>query len=169
MSDLPFLFAAALVLASCLGSIALWAPRRVAAKAAALVTFALFVPVAFAGWSDLLSRPKPVGFEWLRGRAPEAQVLAGTVREGHGIFVWLQLDGTPEPRAYRLPWDRQQAEQLQNALRRAEGGQSEVRMRLPFEPSLDPRRPRFYAAPQPALPPKPPQAAPAQRFAQQQV
>ena len=42
-------------------------------------------------------------------------------------------------------------------------------MRMPFEPSLDPREPRFYAAPQPALPPKPQQATPAQRFAQQQI
>jgi len=27
-------------------------------------------------------------------------------------------------------------------------------MRLPFEPSLDDREPKFYAMPQPALPPK---------------
>jgi hypothetical protein len=27
-------------------------------------------------------------------------------------------------------------------------------MRVPFEPSLDDREPRFYALPQPALPPK---------------
>ena len=27
-------------------------------------------------------------------------------------------------------------------------------MRLPFEPSLDDQEPRFYAQPQPALPPK---------------
>jgi hypothetical protein len=169
MTNLPYLFALAVVLASCLGSIALWAPRRVAVKGTALFTFALFVPVAFAGWSDLLSRPKPVGFEWLQSQAEEAHVLAGTAREGDGIFVWLQLDGTPEPRAYRLPWDRQQAEQLQNALREAESGNGDVRMRMPFEPSLDPREPRFYAAPQPALPPKPAQPSPAQRFAQQQI
>ena len=33
-------------------------------------------------------------------------------------------------------------------------GSRPLRMRLPFEPSLDDREPRFYALPQPALPPK---------------
>jgi hypothetical protein len=170
MTNLPYLFALAVVLASCLGSIAVWAPRRITAKLAALLTFALFVPVAFAGWSDLLSRPKPVGFEWLKSTAGEAHVLAGTVREGDGIYVWLQIDGTPEPRAYQLPWNPQQAEQLQNALREAQSnGSGDVRMRQPFESSLDPREPKFYAAPQPSLPPKPmPQGGP-ERFAQSQA
>ena len=65
-----------------------------------------------------------------------------------------QLDGAPEPRAYQLPWSKAEAQQLQKALREAEAGGSGVRMRMPFEPSLDPREPRFYAAPQPAMPPK---------------
>jgi hypothetical protein len=169
MSNMPYLFAMSAVVACCLASIAVWAPRRLVAKGTALFTFTLFVPLAFAGWSDLLSRPKPVGFEWMMGKANEARVLAGTSREGEGIYVWLQLDGTPEPRAYELPWDAKQAEQLQNALREAETGNGDVRMRMPFEPSLDPREPRFYAAPQPALPPKPGQDTPAQRFAQTQI
>jgi hypothetical protein len=50
--------------------------------------------------------------------------------------------------------DRARAEQLQQALREAEQNGRGVRMRLPFEPSLEDREPKFYAPPQPALPPK---------------
>jgi hypothetical protein len=46
------------------------------------------------------------------------------------------------------------AEQLQAALRDAEERRSDVQMRLPFEPSLDDREPKFYALPQPTLPSK---------------
>jgi hypothetical protein len=164
MSSMPLVFAATIVLASALGTIALWAPRRLAAKLGALGIFSLFLPVGFAGWSDLLSRPKPIAFEWLQARAGEATVLAGTIQEGERIYVWLQLDGTAEPRAYELPWDREQARELQEALRSAENDGTGVRMRLPFEPSLDPEQPKFYALPQPPLPPKDLPAQSAKRF-----
>jgi hypothetical protein len=164
MSNLPFLFATAVAVAMALGSIAIWAPRRLVAKVAALGTFALFLPIGFAGWSDLLSRPKPVAYEWFQARSDEATVLAGTVREGESIYVWLQLDGADEPRSYELPWDREQAQQLQEAMRSAENDGTGVRMRLPFEPTLDPEEPKFYALPQPALPPKDAPKQTARRF-----
>jgi hypothetical protein len=91
-------------------------------------------------------------------------VLAGTIEEGERIYVWLQLDGTAEPRAYALPWDREQARELQEALRSAENDGTGVRMRLPFEPSVDPERPKFYALPQPPLPPKDLPAPSVKRF-----
>ena len=39
-------------------------------------------------------------------------------------------------------------------------------MRLPFEPTLDRREPKFYAPPQPALPPKDLAQPPAQIYQQ---
>ena len=54
------------------------------------------------------------------------------------------------------------AEQLQAAARTAAERQSAVRMRLPFETTLDDREPRFYALPQPAMPPKDAMRPPAQ-------
>ncbi len=81
-------------------------------------------------------------------------MLGATAREGEGIFVWLQFDGAAEPRSYVIPWSRPAAEQLQKALSEAEESGAGVGLRLPFEPSWDEREPRFYALPQPALPPK---------------
>lgn len=164
MSNLPLIFAAAAVLAACLGSIAVWAPRQVTTKLAAVVLAGLFLPVAYAGISDLLSRPKPVGLEWWLARADEATVLGSLHEEGRQIFLWLSLDGVEEPRAYALPWSRELAQQLQDAEQQAEEQKTGVRMRLPFEPSLDDREPRFYAMPQPAMPEKPGAPPPAQRF-----
>ncbi|HET6469771.1 MAG TPA: hypothetical protein VFG43_15460 [Geminicoccaceae bacterium] len=154
MSGMPLFFALAAVLAAVLGSFAVWSPRRLRVKATALCAAGLFMPLGYAGFADLLSRPKPVEFEWWLAHAEEATVLSSHVREGEALYLWLKVEGSDEPRAYRLPWNRQLAQQLQDASREAESNGSGVRMRLPFEPSLDTREPRFYALPQPALPPK---------------
>ena len=76
------------------------------------------------------------------------------MQEPDGLYLWLQLDGAPEPRAYRLPWDQRMAAAAAAALEEAQRNGTAVRMRLPFEPTLDHREPKFYAPPQPALPPK---------------
>ncbi|MGH6904186.1 MAG: hypothetical protein ACREIR_15740 [Geminicoccaceae bacterium] len=148
----PFVGAAAL--AATLGLISIWAPRRLAIKAAALAATVLFLPLAYASLVELLSQPKPVDLEWWLSDAADAEVLAARQVENQGIYLWLQLPDIAEPRAYVLPWDRASAEQLQQALREAEQQGSGVQMRSPFEPSLDDREPKFYALPQPALPPK---------------
>lgn len=164
MSSLPLLFAAAALLATCLASIAVWAPRRLSAKLLALASAALFLPLGYVAQAELLGRPKPVAMEWLAAAADVA-VLGAVPVEGRHIFLWLRLDGEEAPRAYALPWSRQLAEQLQSAGREAEQAGSEMRMRSPFagEPSLDDQEPVFYAAPQAPMPPKA-EAAPAQIF-----
>jgi hypothetical protein len=154
MSGIPQLFAVAAALAATLALISIWAPRRLAIKVTALATTVLFLPLAYASLVELLSKPKPVDLEWWQNDAAEAEVLASRLVENEGIYLWLQLVDVGEPRAYVLPWDRTSAEQLQQALREAEEQGSGVQMRLPFEPSLDDREPKFYALPQPALPPK---------------
>lgn len=155
MNTLSLLFALAAALAICLSSIAVWAPRRPSAKLLALALAALFLPAGYAAQAELLGRPKAVGLAWLEG-AGEAKVLAAVTEEDRRILVWLQPEGASEPRAYALPWSRPMAEQLQAAQRAAAEGGTEMRMRAPFsgEPSLDAGEPRFYAAPQPMLPPK---------------
>jgi hypothetical protein len=154
MTEVPQLFVGAAALAAILGLIGIWAPRRLAIRGAALATAALFMPFAYASLVQLLSKPKPVDLEWWQNGAAEAEVVASRLIEEEGIYLWLQLPEVTEPRAYVLPWDRTSAEQLQQALRDAEQKGSGVQMRLPFEPSLDDREPKFYALPQPALPPK---------------
>jgi hypothetical protein len=154
MTELTYLFGVVAVLAGALSSITIWAPRRLAIKLLAVGGVTLFLPAVYAGFAQLLALPKPVGLEWWQANAQEATVLAASLREDEAIYLWLQLKDVPEPRAYSLPWHRDLAEQLQAAQREAEESQSQVQMRLPFEDSLDELEPKFYAMPQPQLPPK---------------
>ena len=165
MISLSQLFALTIALAGLLAAISLWTPRRLAVKGMALTTATLFLPLAYASLVDLLSRPKPVSLEWWQSSAEEATVLGSQLQENEGIHLWLQLPDVAEPRAYVLPWSRETAERLQEAQRAAEQEGGDVRMRMPFEPSLDDLEPRFYAEPQQALPPKD-HADPAPQFYQ---
>jgi hypothetical protein len=154
MTELTYLFGAVALLAGVTSSISIWAPRRVCLKAAAVATAMGFMAAVYLAFLHLLSMPKPIALEWWHAQAEQATVLGSSLREDDGIYLWLQIDGTREPRAYVLPWSRELAEQLQDARRKAEHDRSELQMRLPFERSFDNRDPKFYALPQPALPPK---------------
>jgi hypothetical protein len=154
MTGLTQLFVIAAILVGLLASISIWSPRRLTIKGAALATSVAFLPVSYASLTDLLSKPKPVDMEWWLSGAADAEVLASRLVEGEGIYLWLQLPDVAEPRAYVLPWSRDMAEELQQATREAAQEGGGVEMRLPFEPSLDQHEPKFYARPQPALPPK---------------
>ena len=167
MTELTYLFGAVALLAGALASITIWAPRRLAIKVLALGGITLFLPLAYAGFAQLLALPKPVALEWWQANAEEATVLAASMREDEAIYLWLQLKNVPEPRAYTLPWHRELAEQLQAAQREAEESQTQVQMRLPFENSLDELGPKFYAMPQPQLPPKDLDRQPAQLYDRQ--
>ncbi|WGF86237.1 hypothetical protein [Marinivivus vitaminiproducens] len=166
MTAVTGLFIVALGLAAMLSSISIWAPRRLSTKVAALGTACLFLPVAYLSFVNLLSKPKPVDLEWWQQHVEEVDVLGSQIREEEGIFLYIQMPDVSEPRSYVLPWNRDLAEQLQAAMREAEQNGGGLRMRLPFEPSLDDREPKFYALPQPMLPPKDqlPDAPPAQQF-----
>ncbi|KAA0677015.1 hypothetical protein [Azospirillum brasilense] len=145
---------AAVALAATLATIAIWAPRRLWVKVSAVAVSIGFMPVAYAGMADLLSKPKPVRMEWAQSAAAQATILGAQIKEGQGIYLWLQLEGGAEPRYYKLAWDQTLAEQLQQAMREAEKNRSGMAMTLPFENTLDPDKPKFYALPQPQLPEK---------------
>ncbi|MEE9299654.1 MAG: hypothetical protein V3V17_00855 [Alphaproteobacteria bacterium] len=154
MDHLIWLFVVVVLLAGGLVSVSIWSRRRTWAKLLAILLGALFIPAAYAGYVGLLSKPRPMELEWLQRLAPEATVLGARIHEGEGIYLWLQIDGIAEPRSYVIGWDRDLAEQLQQALQEADTNRSGVRMRLPYEKSWSQDRPPFYALPQPAFPPK---------------
>lgn len=149
MSNQVVLFFSALgALGAVLAFIAVWSPRKIWVKVTALVATTLFLPVAYGGLADLLSRPKPIGFEWSHLDVSEATVLGSRLEEGEAIYLWLGIDGIPEPRSYVLPWNQEMAEQLHKAQQKAEVEGTGVQMQMPFEPSMDNRERRFYAQPQ---------------------
>jgi len=131
-------------------------------RAAVSVFFALLIAALFFGYSDMLGRPKSTRLEVLRSGEQEAKVLGSYMLEGSGIYLWLLLPGTAEPRYYVLPWDQQTAAALQKAIEEnAQQHGGGVAVQLPFERSWDKRDPVFHPLPQPKLPEKGGQPPPA--------
>ncbi len=135
-------------------------------RAAISVFFALLIAGLFFGYSDMLGRPKSTRLEVLRSGDQEAKVLGSYIRDGSGIYLWLLLPGSGEPRYYVLPWDRSTATALQKAIEdnaRQHGGG--IVVQLPFERSWDKRDPVFHPLPQPKLPDKGAPAPPTTTYA----
>jgi len=147
--------AAAVAFALLLGTfIFLVLPRgRPWQRATSATLFLVLIVVVYGGSIELLSRPKPLRLE-LWQQADKAKVVGASMREGEAIYVWLQFPGSDEPRAYALPWDVKMAQQLQTATQEGQAKGTDVNMSKPFVPGLDDREPKFYAAPQEALPEK---------------
>jgi hypothetical protein len=154
MGPLGVFFIIFIVLATILANIGIWAPRRIWVRYCAVLVAALFIPAAYATVSDLLSRPKPASIEWLHRNATEATVLSARIVEGKSIYLWLQLPGETEPRAYVLPYDKQTARQLHEARNNAKRKGTKTRMKRPFAKRRDNTKRQFYAAPQPHRPKK---------------
>jgi hypothetical protein len=117
--------------------------------------FAVILGAVFFGYSDMLGRPKSTQLEVFRTSMPDAKVIGSYLKENDGMYLWLQLPGSDEPRYYKLPWDAKVAKALQTAIAENESRHgSGVGMGLPGEFSLDREEPKFYALPQPKLPDK---------------
>ena len=154
MTELFHLFAASAALAVVLAGISIWSHRKLWAKISAVAATALFIPAIYLSYADLLSRPKPASLEWWNQDASEATVVGSKLREGEAIYLWIELAGTDEPRAYKLPWHQQLAKELYGAQREAEAKGTKVQMRFPFKDRTEALDPVFYALPQPPLPAK---------------
>jgi hypothetical protein len=134
MDTLFYIFAGATGVAAALASIAIWAPRKTSIRVAALLVAALFIPIAYVELVEMLSKPKPMSFEWLERSAAKATVLGVSLHEGTAIYMWLRLDGAMEPRYYVLPWRQSLAERLEDAIEDAVARRTGVIITKPFDP-----------------------------------
>jgi hypothetical protein len=154
MDSLIYLYSAIVLVAAALAAIAIRSPAPLALRAGAVVLAGALMATGYAGFAELLGRPKPASLEWAARNTPEATVLAAEMREGEAIYLWLQIEDFREPRAYVLPWSLAAAQQLHQARGRADEAGTAVRMRGPFRDADEGGERMFYAAPQPPLPPK---------------
>ncbi len=145
-----FVIAAALV--AVLTSITIWSRRALPVKFLALACATAVLPLSYLSMNDILSRPKPVLLETVHNDVEQVQVISSLMQEDKAIYLWLQLPGVDEPRSYQLPWSDEAARELHKAMQEAEKSGTEVKMKKPFEVSVDNQEPVFYASP-PAPPP----------------
>ncbi|MFK7997167.1 MAG: hypothetical protein AB8B87_23745 [Granulosicoccus sp.] len=143
-----------MLLAGALALFAILSPRRRLLKFSALAITALFLPLVYLVTNDLLSRPKPLQIEVAKHHLDEAVVTASLMRENEAIYLWLQMPGIKEPRAYQLPWNEQVAIDLHKAEREAEVEGTEVQMQLPEGDTLDSDEPIFQTTKYVPPPPK---------------
>jgi hypothetical protein len=154
MSAMLTLFVTLVVLAGGLGALAIWAPRRALVRGCALVLVAALLPLGYAGFSTLLSRPKPASLEWARRSLPEAKIVGAYMVEGKAIYLWLLVPGTVTPRYYAFPWSVKLAQQLARAQQAARRQGVRVRIRRPFGELKDMVKSRFRVEGHRPLPPK---------------
>ncbi len=148
------LFAALVVIGGLLASIAIWAPRSLRLRAAAVIALGLLAGASYGGLLDLLGRPKPAALVLTPFSPADATVVSAHLREPEAIYVWLLFDEQQVPRAYSMPWDLETARELTEGMQDAEARGTTVRMRAGMRRDRDPDEPLFYVAPQDALPPK---------------
>jgi len=132
MDVIYYIFAATIGTAALLASIAIWAPRKTPIRVLALAAMTLFLPIIYAQFVGLLSKPKPVAWEWIDRDVDRAQLLSVSFDEGKVIYVWLRLNGMIEPRFYSLPWRQRTAEDLEDAMEQANRTRSSVIVTNPF-------------------------------------
>lgn len=150
-----YIFGAAVMIATALATIAIWSPRRVAIKVAAVVWAVLLMPTAYAAFVELMGAPKPERLEWFRGLGQDARVVGTQLREGEAIYLWLQFDGAAAPVSYRLPWNERTAREMAEAMDRTRDTGETVRFRWASRNrSEEDGRELFYAEAPPPRPPK---------------
>lgn len=132
MDAIYYLFGAALIVIAAQATIAIWSPRILWLRIAAVVATAVFVPLAYVTLTVLLSRPKPVDFAWFERNADKATVLGVSLDEGKAIYLWLQVHGHTMPGYYVLPWRQRQAEHLEDTLHAAVQSRATVVLKKPF-------------------------------------
>ena len=132
MSILIYLFIVTISVAAALAAIAIWAPRAPKVRIGALLVTALFIPLAYVQAIELLSKPKPVSFEWFDRDVQLAHVLGASMDEGRAIYLWLRIDGEVEPRYYVMPWRQEAAEKLEDVIDNAIRQNATVVLKKPF-------------------------------------
>jgi hypothetical protein len=72
-----------------------------------------------------------MSFEWFE-HGVDAVVLGTSFDEGKAIYVWLRVDGSTEPRYYKIPWNLKLAEKLEDAVDDAVRENSTIVLKNPF-------------------------------------
>lgn len=165
MIDLPYGYAAVAVLLAGLAVLVIQSNRSFRFRLMGLLIAFVAIFISYAGFSDLLSRPKPVAWEITIGDIEELEVAYADLQPGTAINLLLRIPGVAEPRLYSLPWRNDIAQELEQAMETAESEQVPVRSSPDlFEIDLEDRERLFYATPMAGLPPKDQQRFEPNRF-----
>ena len=158
MENIPDLFLLFVLVGCLLAFVAVWSRRNVTMRVFSVFSLIVFAGLNYKALINLLGHPQPLQYSELSDLENDATVLAASIDEGLGIYLWLRLPQIREPRYYRMDWNQEAAIALKKAMDQSMRNNSTVMMSPDYEQSLETNRePLFYALPQDRLPLKPPQ------------
>lgn len=150
---LPLLYAAFLAIGVALGSLAIWS-RASWPRIGAVALLLAFIPMGLGGLASLTGEPRRANLEWWARNAEDIEVLSFDLQENVAIYVYARVPGYDAPQSYRFDWSTPEAERLQDAAEEAKQSGGTLKMRRPFETSLDEMETLFYNDPPEAMPDK---------------
>lgn len=95
--------------------------RHPATRIGSALVYMALLGVFYVGFIASLSKPKPALFEEFGGLDDESVVLSAKIENEIAIYLWLQFEGTSEPRSFVFPWDADMAAELREAMREGQG------------------------------------------------
>jgi hypothetical protein len=157
MENIPTLFVLFVLTGCLLAVVTIWSRRNTYLRVFAVLVLIVFAGLNYKALISLLGHPQPMRFSAIEDVENDSTVLAASIDEGLGIYLWLRHPDVREPRYYRMEWDQKAAIALKKAMDQSMRNNSTVMMSPNYEQSLETNRePLFYILPQDRLPLKPP-------------
>ena len=156
MENIP-IFYLLFVLAGCvLAMIAVWSRRGIKMRLTAILALIAITVLNYGALISLLGRPQPFGSFAGSTLDRDVVVLAVSIAEGHGIYLWLRHPQEHQPRYYEMKWSHEKAAALKQAMNRSTRENTTLMMNHDYETSLEiGKEPLFYTMPHERLPLKP--------------
>ena len=130
---LLYVFAATIGVVALLAIIAIWAPRKPVVRFSALAATILVIPLGYLQLTEMLSRPKPVEFEWFRKDVEQAQLLGVSLDEGRAnLYVGCASIRKSSLGITSCPGNQQTAEKLEDLIDNALRHNSTIILKKPF-------------------------------------
>lgn len=136
-------------------------PKKLKLRRSAIVV--LYLAFAFGSYysfTKMLGNPVPIELiaPWDIPSVEKAEIIGFWFVEDEGIYLLLMHEGLKVPKYYKFPWNKNLAQQIQDAAEKsANGGKNEsIILGNPFQRSWEDDKRFIHPFPQPMQPSKPP-------------
>lgn len=129
----------------------IWSRRRTLHRPIAVAAFVVWVPTLGGIALQSLGWHKPMWAAIELQDRTDLRVMAHKLVRGEAIYLYVDT-GEGEPRAYKLEWSDEVAQQLQDAVRGSRGNGNQGGAIMEFDHSWDQHPPQFHPLPRPRLP-----------------
>jgi len=135
--------------------VTIWSRRPYIWRVSVFFVGLVLVLTVYVALLELMSRPKPNNLEIAHKQTKEVTLLHVSWIEEEAIYILIQIPDVNEPRLYKLPWSKNEAQNYENAMAEGEEQDIEVKIGNPFFESDEEDRERLvYTSPVRPMPQK---------------